>query len=558
MARDPLTELSTRTTPQSRAASPRQVPNNAGGFTFRVTPWTRLDRFLLLGVDGGSYYVKPRDLALDNLAALRDLIALDGLQVCRRVVEVSQAGLAPRQQPGLFVLAAVISFGNLEGRRAAAEAVPLVARTGSTLKTFVQYVEQFRGWGPVLRRGVSDWYLNQPIEKLAYQAVKYRTRVGWSDRDVLRMAHPKPEKNDLVRRELFDWICGRKRAADVLGLTVLLPEDPLRIIEGFERIQRASKNEYAKLIADYRLPWEALPDAAMNVPAVWEAMLENGVPQTALLRQLPRLTRIGLLPNTGGWTNEVVHQLTNPELLKRGRIHPISVLFALKTYASGYSFRGNSTWQPTRRIVDALDTAFYAAFEAIEPTGKRVMLALDISGSMNVTIADSNLSCREAAAALALTTASVEKDYEIVGFTTKDGNRINMRWGSEDWHSNSACRPLAISPRQRLDDAVRACHELPMGGTDCAQPMLYALKNNIKIDTFVIYTDNETWAGNVHPHQALRRYREKMGIPARLVVVGMTATDFTIADPTDSGMLDVTGFDASVPQLISSFSRGEI
>jgi 60 kDa SS-A/Ro ribonucleoprotein len=72
----------------------------------------------------------------------------------------------------------------------------------------------------------------------------------------------------------------------------------------------------------------------------------------------------------------------------------------------------------------------------------------------------------------------------------------------------------------------------------------------------VIYTDNETWVGHTHPHQALRAYREKSGIPARLIVVGMTATECSIADPSDPGMLDVAGFDSAVPSLITDFSRG--
>ena len=72
----------------------------------------------------------------------------------------------------------------------------------------------------------------------------------------------------------------------------------------------------------------------------------------------------------------------------------------------------------------------------------------------------------------------------------------------------------------------------------------------------MIYTDNETWAGEIHPHQALIEYRRKMGIPARLIVVAMTATGFSIADPEDAGMLDVVGFDTAVPNLISEFSRG--
>jgi 60 kDa SS-A/Ro ribonucleoprotein len=37
----------------------------------------------------------------------------------------------------------------------------------------------------------------------------------------------------------------------------------------------------------------------------------------------------------------------------------------------------------------------------------------------------------------------------------------------------------------------------------------------------------------------------------------MTATDFTIADPNDPRTLDVAGFDADTPSVISGFSRGD-
>jgi 60 kDa SS-A/Ro ribonucleoprotein len=115
--------------------------------------------------------------------------------------------------------------------------------------------------------------------------------------------------------------------------------------------------------------------------------------------------------------------------------------------------------------------------------------------------------------------------------------------------------PLSISPRQRLADAVQAVSNLPFGGTDCALPMLYALEKGIEVDAFYVYTDNETWAGAVHPVQALKQYRQNTGIPARLVVVGMTATGFSIADPNDAGMLDVVGFDAGAPAVMADFIR---
>jgi len=95
-----------------------------------------------------------------------------------------------------------------------------------------------------------------------------------------------------------------------------------------------------------------------------------------------------------------------------------------------------------------------------------------------------------------------------------------------------------------------------MGGTDCSLPMVYAREQSIDVDTFIVFTDNETWAGRIKPFKALQQYRAARGIDAKLIVVGMTATEFTIADPNDTGMLDVVGFDTATPQLISQFSRG--
>jgi 60 kDa SS-A/Ro ribonucleoprotein len=111
--------------------------------------------------------------------------------------------------------------------------------------------------------------------------------------------------------------------------------------------------------------------------------------------------------------------------------------------------------------------------------------------------------------------------------------------------------PLAISPRQRLDDVVSTVSGIPFGGTDCAPPMVWATQHKAKVDVFVVYTDSETWySREIHPMQALRQYREKMGIRATLMVVGMTSNGFSIADPDDAGALD-----SAVPSVMADFVR---
>jgi 60 kDa SS-A/Ro ribonucleoprotein len=178
------------------------------------------------------------------------------------------------------------------------------------------------------------------------------------------------------------------------------------------------------------------------------------------------------------------------------------------------------------------------------------MLALDVSGSMGSAMGGTSLTCREASAAMAMVTARVEKNWACVGFTSGGRGYGGMHGGDP-----SALTELKISPRQRLDDIVKSISGLSFGGTDCSLPMLHAIEHKLAVDVFQIYTDNETWAGHIHPFQALKQYRQKSGRNAKLVVVGMTATEFSIADPSDAGMLDVVGFDTSAPNVMADFAR---
>jgi 60 kDa SS-A/Ro ribonucleoprotein len=402
-------------------------------------------------------------------------------------------------------------------------------------------VKAFRGWGRGVRTAVGRWYSAKTPGELAYQVLKYQRRDGWSHGDALRLAHPTPtsyEHDVLFRYATRGW-------GAIAGSNALRTDIGGRL-EAVEALRHLLPVEAARVIRIYNLTREMVPTELLTHADVWAALLET-MPLGALVRNLGVMTRVGLLlPGTDA-TALVVTRLGDREAIQRARLHPLALLVALKTYAAGAGFRGAGHWNPVAQIVDALDGAFYLAFQNASSTGKRVMLALDVSGSMGASVHGVPfLTCREATAAMALVTAATEPHHRFVAFTR--GGSPSM-WPDLD----TGLTQLSISPRQRLDDVVASISDMPFGGTDCALPMVEALKQRWPVDVFVIYTDNETWAGNIHPAQALRAYRERMGIPAKLVVVGMTSNGFSIADPDDAGMLDVVGFDTATPQVISEF-----
>jgi 60 kDa SS-A/Ro ribonucleoprotein len=534
MTYDPTKSYSARVTPQSEPTPGRtdEVVNSAGGYTFAVDDWTRLDRFLVLGAEGGTYYATERKLTRENAACVERLLRADGPRLVRRVVEVSSAGRAPKNEPALFALALAMQLGDPETRECARTALRSVARTGTHLLHLAKMVNELGGWGRGNRRAFGAWFLDQPERDLAYQAVKYQTRDGWSLRDVLRLSHPKFA--DPGRRAIADWICGRP-----------LPEEATSLGPALLRVRdavHAGTVSPVEGVSLARLPREALPSEALARAPTWEALLAaDALPLGALIRNLGNMTRLGVLGPLSPGTSEVVRRLTSRAGLARARVHPLHLLTALLVYRSGGGVRGSGTWEPVPAVVNALDEAFHASFGELPRSAARVLIGLDVSGSMGMgVIAGVPLvTPRVGSVCMAMATAAACPDHAVVAFT-----------------GSAALTPLDVSPRRRLDDNVARTERLPFGTTDCALPMLYATTRRLKVDAFVIYTDNETWAGNVKPFQALRKYREVSGIPARLVVVGMTSTQFTIADPTDAGMLDVVGFDAAAPAIIQDFIEG--
>jgi 60 kDa SS-A/Ro ribonucleoprotein len=346
------------------------------------------------------------------------------------IVRASDEGRAPKNDPAIFALAMAAGLGDEPTRKTALEALPQVARTGTHLFQFATFVEGFRGWGRSLRRAVGRWYAARPVEALAYQAVKYRQREGVTHRDVLRLAHPAERVSagnptlevSSGHARLFEWIV---RGGETDGLP--------RVVEGFVRAQAAATPaEAAVLVREYGLPREALPSAHLTSAEVWEALLE-GMPMTAMIRNLASMTRVGVLAPGSHGTTKVVSQLGDGERIRRARVHPIALLAALRTYAAGRGARGRGEWSPVREVVDALDAAFYAAFESVEPAGKRLLLALDVSGSMTsgVVAGVPGLTPRDASAALALVTAATEPHYEAVGFFAGKGgwkSPTKSRW----------------------------------------------------------------------------------------------------------------------------------
>lgn len=572
-----------RQTPQTQPIPGRESEmktNHAGGASFVLTIWDRLVRFLILGSEGNTYYATEQKMTLDNLDGLKACIKADGVRTVGQIVAIDAGNRAPKMSTILFALAVCHVHGDDATKAAVRVAIPKVIRIGTHL---FMYLDNLKALGSMLSRSkrtalsalLNGW---KPAD-LAYQMAKYQNREGWTWRDALRVIHPKPK--GVYQRALFrlaikgdvkELTAAQVKALPSVTKAVLkIKESAAKSVKlaemtkGVKPVARCggkttllkgvmSESALCKLIEKERLSHEMIP-SELQTPAVIEALTKH-MPATALLRQLARLGSKGLLDPLSDSAKRIAERLSDAEWLRKSRVHPIQVLSALTVYRGGVGIRGSLTWTPNPLIVNRLEKAFYAAFHNVEPTGKRFLVGLDVSGSMGTgEIAGvPRLTPCMGAACMSMVLARTEGDENVFIHGFSGGY-------SHDWYQSprdpiGGFKSLGITSLDTLASAMAKAHDNNFGRTDCSIPMRYAMENRINVDVFVVITDNESYAGPIHPSQALNEYRRKFNPDARLVVIGMTATEFTVADPNDKGSLNVAGFDSAAPAIIAEFVRG--
>jgi len=509
--------------------------NNSGAAVFTISPMDHLTRFLILGTSGGTFYASEEKHTYQAFEGLLACIAQDPLKTVDLIVDVSTKGRAASNDPALFALATVLARGSIDAKIYARKALSSVARTGTDLLHFAEFVKGQKGWGAGTRKAFANWYLSKTPDEVAFQYVKYGQRDGWSHRDILRKAHPASSNSKM--NTLFKVMA--QPSAKLTEVELALLPDVWRVARELQDL-KGEPTKAASLISKYRMPREAVPTELLNHKEIWEAMLPH-MPPTALLRNLGKITSLGLFgtqTTNNIWTNLVTGVFSNVEVMKRARVHPVNILKALYVYRSGKGVKGSLLWNYNSSVEQALNASFLKSFDHVVPTGKTFLLGLDVSGSMsmNYVAGVPGLTCRDAAACMALATVKAERNTMVMGFTDK-------------------LVPLDITKDDTFDSARIKTIGLPFGNTDCSLPMLTAMTRSIPVDCFAVYTDNETNSNSQHPSEALRMYRNKMSMPkSKLAVVAFTATQFSIADPKDPYMLDFVGFDTQAPKALSEFA----
>lgn len=513
------------------------IPNNAGGQAFIMDDWARLHRFLILGSDGGTYYVDQKDLTKQNADVVIRCIKADGVRAVEAAHAVNVANRAPKVDQQLFVLALALKHGDQATKNRVAALAPDMLRIGTHVLHFAAMLDGLGGWNRTKRRILAKWFTERPPYEVAYQAVKYAQRDGFAQRDLLRLAHPLAPSNG--HRAVFEWMCGR--ATELPLPAIVCTKLAVEKAEG-DAVERALFG-----IAN-GLPREALPTEALNDKRVMAALLPQ-MPPHALIRNLGSMTA------EGADLADAVNRLRDRDVLRKARVHPFAIMLAAAIYKTGHGLRGGKRWTPLRAVLEALDDAYEVAFDLVEPTNKRILIAIDGSGSMSAPCIGTPLPCEDAAAMMALALARPEPHARVVVFETEVRKVIPITkrsaLSSISYEKNPAATDLSAPIRWAMGEGVPSRVWRPWSGA-VPNPAQQAQR----FDAFILLSDHETWAGRGHPVQFLAEYRRKVNPGAKLIVCAFAANHANVVDPADPLQLGAAGLDANLPSIVSEFIGG--
>lgn len=503
--------------------------NSCGKETFIVSDIELLKRFLVLGSETGTYYISQKDLTKMHIECLERLIKNKEFQKILDLLNEYSTKVYKKDYL-IFVLARICAISLkpdehelIDFRNKIIEIVLQVCTIPTHLFMFIELYKSIKkglyqssGWNPKIKNLVSSFYNSKSDQQLCYHITKYQSRNNWTHKDLIRLIHLKD--TNTVRNSIYRYIIKGE-----------LPE--IEYLRDFERLKSEENlDTIIELMQKHNFVREHLPTQWLNEKRVWEQLYKK-MPLTAMLRNLNKLTSLGVIDN-------IDDKLTS-ESIRNAKVHPLQILIALKMYNQGKSHKGKQTWAPIQKISNQLNDAFYKSFENVEKIkDKKILIAMDVSGSMTCSSV-CGIDCMmasEVSCAMAMVLEYQFENVDIMGF-------------SDDFVT------LPITYGRRLDDNLKTISNMTFGRTDISLPFKWANQKKKKYDCVIVFTDCETNCNSCPPSEALRKYRKTQHINTKLIVCATSSNSFTIADPNDMNMLDVCGFDSSVPTIINDFIK---
>lgn len=506
------------------------VENNAGGRAYETTAEHSLAQYAMTGTFSNTFYVDAR-AQLEDVLKLTEKVSPEF--IAKLAIYARQKGYM-KDMPA-FLLAIL---GNKDVKLA--ELIfSQVIDNGKMLRNFVQMIRSGvtgrRSLGNALKRCVNTWLTKATLNQLLNASIGNDPSLG----DVIKMTHPKP--SEPWQDAFFTWQIGKPASLEALPQKCQDYDAFMKAVA-----LKAEGNDVA-------LP--ELPD----VPFLMLSSLTLSAEQWKVL--VPRMTwtqlrmNLNMLARNNVFDDKenvarIAAKLRDPETIAQARPMPYQML---ATYVNV-----DKAVIP-RAIIDALHDAFEISVNNAPTIDGRLVVALDVSGSMNSPITGTRKG------QTTKVTNTMAGSLMMASLLRKNPDVLPLAFSTQVYDLRNH-----VEPRNAVLSTAQQLAGINGGGTACWMPFMACIEHNLEADLFIMISDNESWFGdpagtNIHSMyqssrtrtgQAWAEYKKKFP-NAKLVCIDISPnTSVQVNDQRD--VLNIGGFSDNVFDLISLFAEGKI
>ncbi len=487
--------------------------NSAGGVAYSLSSEAALAQYVMTGCLNGTFYTSA-ERQLDEIILLS--YEVDDRFLGQLAIYARQKGYM-KDTPAL--LCALLASRNIALLK---EVFPQVIDNGKMLRNFVQMIRSGvtgrQSLGSAPRQLVRNWLSSASEKQLLHACVGQDPSLA----DIVKMVHPKPTTKEMDA--FYAWLLKKRVKANLLppitqeyeqwkvNRKAQVPDVPFQMLTS----QELSKNDWIQI--------------AKN--AGWQMTRMN----------LNTFLRHGVMDH-GRVVDVIAKRLKNKAQIKRARAFPYQLMAAYL----------NVSREMPRKITNALQEAMEIALENVPKLKGRVYVAVDISGSMHSSVSGyragstSQVRCIDVAALMAASILRKNPEAVILPFECD-------------------VRQVKLNPYDSVMRNAQKLSNMPAGGTNCSAPLSYINRKNLKVDTLIMVSDNESWLDNPHygwygGGKATKTLEEWAQIKQRSPEAKFVCLDIQPNTTTQAkerrDILNIGGFSDQVFHLISDFANGE-